>query len=399
MRLTASGWFVAVALVGGIGLGLIAGWTEFLALGAAAALLAAIAAVFLLGGIASAATLRVPAGRVSVGQSAEASIVVENRRSRRVLPSTIELGVDGRMVPLPVPAIAARSAFANTLPLPTSRRGVMTIGPITVVRSDPVALVRRDALLADAVEFTVHPETVTLPPSGTGLIRDLEGEPSGQLTESDLAFHAIREYQPGDDRRGIHWRSTAKTGTFMVRQFEQTRRSRIGLLLSLAAADYATAEGSPAADEGEVDPIVELAVSAVASIGLRALRDGQRVAAFASAGGSALAALPLRSPTRLLDALSRVRILEGRLRLAPLTALAAPRLTDASTVYLVAGPSLGAAELRRIASALTEPTRVIAVVCDPESVPQLHRIGTLTILRIGFLADLPRALWRAQEDV
>ena len=48
--------------------------------------------------------------------------------------------------------------------------------------------------------------------------------------------------RPGDERRYIHWKSTAKTGRYMVRQFEETRRSHLVVALSLAATDYATDE-------------------------------------------------------------------------------------------------------------------------------------------------------------
>ena len=72
-----------------------------------------------------------------------------------------------------------------------------------------------------------------------------------------MSFHAIREYTPGDSRRQIHWKSTAKTGQLMVRQFEESRRSRMAVVLSLALADYA--------DEDEF----ELGVSAAASLAPR----------------------------------------------------------------------------------------------------------------------------------
>ena len=107
----------------------------------------------------------------------------------------------------------------------------------------------------------------------TGFIRDLEGSPTRDLTVSDIAFHALREYVPGDDRRFIHWRSSAKTGTFMVRQFEETRRSRLMVLLDLDAGAYA--------DDAEF----ELAVSAAASVGARAIRDARTVSFVVSGRG------------------------------------------------------------------------------------------------------------------
>ena len=87
---------------------------------------------------------------------------------------------------------------------------------------------------------------------------------------SDVAFHALREYQPGDERRYIHWKSTAKTGTFMVRQFEETRRSHLVVALTLATGDYASEEE------------FELAVSVAGSLGVRAIRDGRTVSVVVS---------------------------------------------------------------------------------------------------------------------
>ena len=48
---------------------------------------------------------------------------------------------------------------------------------------------------------------------------------------------ALREYQPGDDLRHVHWKSTAKTGRLMVRQYEESRRSRMAVVLGLDDAE------------------------------------------------------------------------------------------------------------------------------------------------------------------
>ena len=104
------------------------------------------------------------------------------------------------------------------------------------------------------------------------MLRDLEGQATRVVSNSDLSFHALRDYQPGDDRRHIHWKTTAKTGTLMVRQFEDTRRTHTAVALATEPDDYATEEE------------FELAVAAAASIGVQALRDERGLTFLAGPG-------------------------------------------------------------------------------------------------------------------
>ncbi|MEK8225714.1 DUF58 domain-containing protein [Oerskovia sp. M15] len=76
-----------------------------------------------------------------------------------------------------------------------------------------------------------------------------------------MSFHALRDYVPGDDRRHIHWKTTARTGQLMVRQFEETRRSHLAVILSTRSEDY-----------GHADEF-ELAVSSCGSLGLQAIKE------------------------------------------------------------------------------------------------------------------------------
>ena len=107
------------------------------------------------------------------------------------------------------------------------------------MRSDPVGLLRREHAFDDAHELYVHPRTVPVPSSSAGLIRDLDGSPTTRLVDADMSFHAIREYAPGDSRRQVHWKSTATTGTLMVRQYEESRRSRMLIALATAETEFA----------------------------------------------------------------------------------------------------------------------------------------------------------------
>ena len=83
----------------------------------------------------------------------------------------------------------------------------------------------------------MRPPMVPLDALGAGLLRDLEGVATDAVSQSDLAFHALREYAPGDDLRHVHWRSSAKAmasggeSQLLVRQYLDTRRSHATIVV------------------------------------------------------------------------------------------------------------------------------------------------------------------------
>ncbi|BAS08086.1 conserved hypothetical protein [Arthrobacter sp. Hiyo4] len=116
-------------------------------------------------------------------------------------------------------------------------------------------------LWTEPEDLFVHPKTVALAGSAAGFIRDLEGMPTTDLSSADVSFHALRDYVPGDDRRHIHWKTTARTNKLMVRQFEETRRAHLAISLSINTDEYASEQE------------FEMAISAAASIGRQAIRE------------------------------------------------------------------------------------------------------------------------------
>ena len=105
-------------------------------------------------------------------------------------------------------------------------------GPATTVQGDPLGLVRRTLRWTDVTELFVHPRTVSLESrSAPACCATSRARRPRTCRCRDLAFHALREYQPGDDRRYIHWRSSAKPGRLLVRQFLDTRRSHLSLVV------------------------------------------------------------------------------------------------------------------------------------------------------------------------
>jgi uncharacterized protein (DUF58 family) len=51
-----------------------------------------------------------------------------------------------------------------------------------------------------------------------------------------LVFTDIREYQPGDDVKHIHWKATARTGKVFVKSYEEDRQLRVLLAVDASAS-------------------------------------------------------------------------------------------------------------------------------------------------------------------
>jgi uncharacterized protein (DUF58 family) len=371
--------------------GAVLGWQEGLAIGYLGLVLLGVAALALIGRNAFRVTIGLPHHRVVVGDPAEASVTAVNPARRRILGATAEVPVGAGLVELAVPGLRAGGEWTSSFPVPTRRRGVVPLGPVRTVRADPIGLVRRELVWTERAEVIVHPRTIPIPSTSTGLIRDLEGAPTADLTPSDVSFHALREYLPGDDRRHIHWRSTAKTGTYMVRQYEQTRRSHIVVGLSTATADYR--------DDDEF----ELAVSVAGSLGVRAIRDGRTISVVVGertpeyAKRRVLAVRPLSTlrPDRLLDDLAVVDSAASALGVRDIARVVADTVTGVSIAFLICGSTPTPAELRAASAAFGPDVEVIVVRCDPAGTAGLRRVPGLTVLRVALLEDLRAILARA----
>jgi uncharacterized protein (DUF58 family) len=388
---TPLGWAMLVIAPLSLAVGYQLALVELVAVGYACAVLVVIAAVYLIGRSSFTLGLALSHRRVVVGDEATGVVTVVNPSRRRILGIKAEVPVGNGLAELVLPSVAKGSSFQQEFSIPAARRGVYRVGPIRTVRADPVGLVRRELVWTEVEELVVHPRTIAIPSTSTGFIRDLEGNATRDLTSSDVAFHALREYAPGDERRYIHWKSTAKTGTYMVRQFEQTRRSHLVVALSLASADYAG------------DEEFELAVSVAGSLGVRAIRDVRNVSVvtsvetpeFAKRKTLAVKRLSTLTRQRLLDDLAVVEVSDSALNLADVAKVTAEQVTGISVAFLVCGSLPTPGQLRSASTQFPAGVDVVAVVCDPEVVPGLRQVSGLSVLTIGYLEDLQKSLAKA----
>ncbi|GAA1535946.1 uncharacterized protein (DUF58 family) [Microbacterium ginsengiterrae] len=355
------------------------GWREMTITAAVVTITLVLCALFLIGRTEYDVDLDLARTRVVVGERAVGALTLANPSSRAILPSRVVLPVGGGRGEFGIQRLAPGEKAEELFAIPTHRRGVVKVGPVSVVRGDPLGLFERAHRRDDPVDLFVHPQTVLFDGQSLGFLRDLEGLPATDLSRDDVSFHALNEYQPGDDLRHVHWRSTARTGVMMVRQYEETRRSHFVIGLSRSSGDYAN------------DADFELAISVAGSIGLRALRDSQRV-------DVRVQGQELRAGTgkQLLDSLAAVEASKPRDGgITDLSGVIAATLPLASVVVLVCGTKVSNEDLRVACARLPYGARVIAVVSDTTvEVPALRRIGEADVVSVGALQQIPSALHR-----
>ena len=389
--ITPLGWSILAAVPITLVAGYLYAWVELIVVGFALVALILIAFIYLIGRSSIAIELRVPHSRVVAGERAVGDVVVSNPGRLRTFGVTVEVPVGNGLAAAALPGLVRGATFTHEFVIPTLRRGLVPVGPVRTVRADPIGIVRRELVWTDVTEVFVHPRTISIPSMSTGLIRDLEGNPTRDLSNNDVSFHALREYLPGDERRYIHWKSSARTGTYMVRQFEETRRSHLVIALSLATADYSS------------DEEFEMAVSVAGSLGARAIRDARTVTVvaseitpeFAKRKVFAVKLLSTLTRARLLDDLSVVERVDTALTITDVARVTGEQAGGVSVAFLVCGSGTTPQELRAASTKFPADVEVVAVVCNPDRPPGLRRVAGLSVLTIGYLEDLQKSLARS----
>lgn len=372
---TSLGW--TIAAIGGAAwwFGARLGWEELLILAGACIVALVLALLATVGRLGLDIDVGVEPERVVVGGDAVGRVEVANPRGRLSLGARIEVPVGAGVAAFEVGSLGAGERWEEPFVVPTQRRSIIPIGPARSVKGDPLGIARREVLSGRQVLLHVHPRTVVLPSFAAGWVRDLEGQTTNDLSNSDVAFHTLREYSPGDDRRHIHWRTTARLGTMMVRQFVDTRRSHLGLVLSTDDSDWT--------DDDEF----ELGVSVLGSLGRTSLLDEQEVTTISGANP-----IPSLTPGLLLDGLAGVAREPDGMPVRDLVLRSLPFTRGASVVALVVGSGVDPARVRAACEHYGPHVTVLAVHCRVGAEASRRRIGNVSIIEVGRLDDLGRIL-------
>ncbi|MBN1152760.1 MAG: DUF58 domain-containing protein [Dehalococcoidia bacterium] len=161
-------------------------------------------------------------------------------------------------------------------------RGYYTLSPIALTAGDILGLYPRMMEAGNYEHVSVYPRIY--PVRRIPLQRaDASGDLTGRLSlqEDPTRMRGIREYQPRDGMRRVHWKASAHHGQLMVKQYEPSALSQVSVALDADSFEGFTDDES-----------YELAVSAVASIACHCVEHQMQVAFFSnarlcSAGGQA----------------------------------------------------------------------------------------------------------------
>lgn len=179
--------------------------------------------------------------RLEQGQAFEERLFVHNRSLLGKLwlevddPSDLPGHVAGRVL-----GLTRRQTRSWKVTTTCERRGVFTLGPVTVSGGDPFGVFRFTRTFGHPRSILVYPKALDLtsfylPPS------QLTGEKRLRRATHHVTPNAagIRAYEFGDSFSRIHWPSTARTGDLMVKLFEMDPASDVWLVVDMEKEAHA----------------------------------------------------------------------------------------------------------------------------------------------------------------
>ncbi|HEY0688762.1 MAG TPA: DUF58 domain-containing protein [Kribbella sp.] len=254
-------------------------------------------------------------------------------------------------------------------PVKSDVRGLFQVGPLMLTVADPFGLVETSRTFTRSQHLLVTPRVYKLPTVRLGADRAGSGENRPRaIAAAGEEDATVREYRDGDDLRRVHWRSTARRGSLMVRREEQPWQSRCAIFLDARTTSH-HGHGPSAS--------LEWAVSAAASIGTDVIRRGYVTTMLG--GPTTLAAITRGTSSAVHQPLTSQQL-----------------LTECATVeehkYAEVGPLL------TVDRRTQEPSLVVAIlgVCGSEDITALNRWRSNQATGVVLLLDA--ASWAVGAD-
>jgi uncharacterized protein (DUF58 family) len=111
-------------------------------------------------------------------------------------------------------------------------RGRYRFEPVRIRVEDPFGLARAELAVGEDQALVVYPRLVELERLfSKGGSHAQDGRRLLLRRPTGFELHSVREYQQGESLRNVHWRSTARRGTLMIKELEDAPRDEVCVLL------------------------------------------------------------------------------------------------------------------------------------------------------------------------
>ncbi len=188
-------------------------------------------------------TRRVPRG-ATVGHDVRIAYEVRNRRKH--LPSlALELGEEGLPERAFLPRVPAQGeADARSVNV-FVRRGIYPLRSVTLATAFPFGLFLKERDLSLPGELVIWPrhDLPVRPPRPAGARALRIGAAPVGAAGARGEYRGLRGYRPGDDPRDIHWRTSARLDTPVVREYERDGAETMWICLDVGGEPGEAAEG------------------------------------------------------------------------------------------------------------------------------------------------------------
>ncbi|QDU31184.1 hypothetical protein ETAA8_63370 [Anatilimnocola aggregata] len=186
-----------------------------------------------------------------------------------------------------------------------SRRGQYRSPAVRLRTCFPLGLVEAEVLIAVPRAVLILPRIGRLSAEWTHRIAAAisgEGEPQLRQRASDGDFFAVRPWQAGDSTRWLHWRTTARAGRPMVKQFEREASRMVAIVLDPYLPPTPTA-----GEQARLEGAISFVCTALADLAQRDV--GQLAVLIASAEQQCW--VGSRSPVFLEEVLAQLALLKS----------------------------------------------------------------------------------------
>ena len=286
-------------------------------------------------------------------------------------------------------------------------RGEFQLGPLTVISSDPFGFIRAPRRVSATENLIVYPMTVDLNKVVLPIGFLSGGDAQRQLThEITTNASSIRDYVAGDSMNRIHWRSTARTGNIMVKEFELDPLVDIWLFSDFSSDSLYEEQGlqrlaqggQVVVDRNRIPPSTEEYGVVIAASLAKYFIESERVVGYAAYTPFRQVFQPDRGNrqlTRIFQALAVARSTSSH-SLRQMLSLETPHFTRGTTLMIVTS-SLDEEWITEAQVMIRRGVRPICIFIDPQTFDSQH--DSSEIRGMLQLANIPTLIIGKGDDL